>query len=59
MDVDIVLGGDLECHLNLAQASSRYLRSLVLTALDLLISFTHLPALEQLYIDCSNVLNLE
>jgi len=40
MDLEIVLGGDGECQPNVAQASSRCIRSLVVDAFDLVISST-------------------
>jgi len=40
MDLEIVLGGYGECQPNVAQASSRGIRSLVVDAFDLVISST-------------------
>ena len=58
MDLEIVLSGDGECPPNLAQASSRCIRSLVVDALDLVISSTDYPGLEPLHIACSIAFDL-
>ena len=58
MNLKIVLGGDRECQPNVAQASGRCIRSLVVDAFDFVISSTDLPGLEPLHIACSIVLDL-
>jgi hypothetical protein len=58
MDLEIVLGSVGECQPNVAQASSRCIRSLVVDAFDLVISSTDLPGLEPLHIACSIALDL-